>query len=231
MSEASAKPTGLTPVVKRTLWLLLFAGLFAWLAVATGLPERGGRGVAGGEAHDGAGHAATEQAGASGAVGHDASAHAAGHATVASEAEFIAAMVPHHQEAVSSATALLAISERPEIRALTEDVIRAQTAEIERLQGWLADVYPQEPAYQGYVPMMRPTLGMSVEQAEVAFMEDMILHHGMAVAMAEAYLALEAPRRAEVEALARDVVGSQSQEIETMRAWLAEQREGGHDGH
>lgn len=208
----------LTPVVKRTLLLLGLATLLVLLAVAAGLPGQGAE-TAAGEGSNTVLHAADADHGAT-------DDHA-----VASELEFIAGMVPHHQEAVDSATALLALSERPEIRALAEDVVRAQTAEIERLQGWLAAFYSEAPAYQGYVSMMRSADGMSAEEAEVAFMEDMIVHHQMALAMAEAYLALEAPRRAEVEALARDVVSTQSTEIESMQAWLAAHSAGQHQGH
>ncbi|MBX3143958.1 MAG: DUF305 domain-containing protein [Trueperaceae bacterium] len=226
MTDTTSAGAKLTPVVKRTLLILVIATLVVWIAVATRLPERGGI-VDSGDHTGTAEHAVTEQP----STGHTAAGHATSHATVGSEAEFIAAMIPHHQEAVDSANALLLISERPEIRSLTQDVIVAQTAEIARLEGWLSAFYPDQGAYQDYQSMMRSTVGMSVEQAEVAFMEDMILHHEMAVDMAQAYLALSTPRRPEVQALATAVVSTQSQEVEAMRAWLAQHEEVGHDGH
>jgi uncharacterized protein (DUF305 family) len=212
----------LSNVVTRSIVLLVAATLFVGFALWSGLPELGGR--AAGHERD-----ATAAAAASGA-GHPQ------HAAVASEADFVAGMIPHHQEAVDSARAVLAVAERPEVRALAEDVVRVQAEEIAQLEAWLAAWWPEQPAHDSYVPMMRPLEGLDAERAEVAFVEDMIAHHEMAIAMAEAYLALDAPRRPEVEALAHDVIRTQGDEIQRMHDWLEawgvegheSERHGGH---
>ncbi len=207
----------LTPVVKRTLVLLVAASLVVAISVAIGLPEL--RGAPG----PNAGMASMATAPAHGEHG------LADHA-VADEEAFIAGMIPHHQEAVDAATALLRVAESPAVRAEAEAIVAAQRHEIDLLEGWLADWYP-DARPSAYAPMMRSIEGMSPGDSEATFMEDMIAHHEMAIAMAESYLALEAPRRQEVESLAHDVLLTQAAEIERMRAWLLEHDAGDHGGH
>jgi uncharacterized protein (DUF305 family) len=203
-------------MIVRSVVLLVAAALIVAVAVWSGLPDLGRR--AAGPERDG-------QFAAAPGAGH------AQHVRIESEAQFVADMIPHHQEAVDSARVLLALAERPEARALAEDVIRVQTEEIARLEAWQAAWWPDQPADRSYVPMMRPLEGLDGERAEVVFVEDMIEHHEMAIAMAEAYLALDAPRRPEVDALAHDVIGTQTEEVERMHAYLDAWGEAGHGGH
>jgi uncharacterized protein (DUF305 family) len=49
---------------------------------------------------------------------------------------FIDAMVPHHQGAVAMAKELLKKGEQPALRTMADDIIEAQTKEIEQLRGW-----------------------------------------------------------------------------------------------
>lgn len=53
-----------------------------------------------------------------------------------------------------------------------------------------------------------------------AFIDEMIVHHEGAVAMAEA--ALERAEREEVKALAREIIAAQTREISLMRGWMEE---------
>jgi uncharacterized protein (DUF305 family) len=53
---------------------------------------------------------------------------------------FIGQMIPHHQMAVMMVQMLRA-SDRPEMTRLAEDVIGAQTREIEAMRGWYRDWY------------------------------------------------------------------------------------------
>lgn len=53
-----------------------------------------------------------------------------------------------------------------------------------------------------------------------AFIDEMIVHHEGAVAMAEA--ALEHAEREEVKALAREIIEAQTREITMMRSWVEE---------
>lgn len=54
---------------------------------------------------------------------------------------FIDAMIRHHQQAVEAAQIVLDQTERQEIRGLAEDIVEAQTREIEQLREWRAAWY------------------------------------------------------------------------------------------
>ncbi len=57
--------------------------------------------------------------------------------------EFIEQMVPHHQMAVMMSTMVASSATRPEIRDLTQSIIRSQSAEIEQMQQWYQAWYSQ----------------------------------------------------------------------------------------
>lgn len=54
---------------------------------------------------------------------------------------FIDAMIRHHQQAVEAAQIMLDQTERQEIRRLAEEIVEAQTREIEQLRVWRAEWY------------------------------------------------------------------------------------------
>ncbi len=138
---------------------------------------------------------------------------------VNSEFDFIAGMIPHHQEAVDSSEELLAMTQRSEMRELAEAIITAQRAEISMMETWLADWYPDADTAINYEPMMRPLEGLSSEEADRAFLEDMLMHHMMAIMMAQDVLALDGVRD-EVRAFAETVIADQSAENRQMMSWL-----------
>ena len=197
--------------VARSVVVMLAAAALVALAFVTGLGQRAvEHGVHATDAHGEASHAAE----------------------VRSEATFIAAMIPHHEEAVTSAEAILALTERDEVRVLATDIVAAQAAEIEQLRGWLAAWYPDQGPV-AYAPMMRPFIGLRPAEADQVFVADMIHHHEGAIEMAEAYLALRGPKRPEVEALADEVIRVQRAEIAALqlllRMWgVAAPDHGGH---
>jgi|GEM_PF-339321 len=179
------------------------------------------------QAQQGAGHAHAHGAADSQAqapntpTAHGAGMMMASHAN--DEASFLAHMIPHHQEAVNSARALLAVTERPELRALADAIIASQTAEIEAMEAWLAAWHPDAPRDMAYQPMMRD-LGPNADAAAVeqAFLEDMIMHHMMAVRDARMLVMQGRVENDEVGALAQSIIDEQLTEIDLMRGWLAE---------
>jgi len=201
----------LRDLIGRTIAMVAIATALVAVAIALDLPRTGGD----------AGHGAHGLAGAA-------------HAPITSEAAFLAAMVPHHQEAVDVALEVVTSGERPEVRALAAEIVATQSQEIAQLRAWLDAWYPDEPPAP-YEPMMRNLDGLTPPAVDVVFVLDMIHHHEMAVAMAQAALALRPPPRPEVADLAREIVRVQGDEIELLEGWIEAWWPAGadrsHEGH
>ncbi len=186
----------LRDLIGRTIVMVSLATALVAVAIALDLPRTGGD-----AAH-----------GAHGAA-------AAVHAPITSEAAFLAAMIPHHQEAVDVAREVIAKGERTEVRALAAEIVATQAQEIAQLRAWLDAWYPDEPA-AAYEPMMRNLDGLTPPAVDVVFVLDMIHHHKMAVTMAQEALDLRPTPRPEVADLARAIVRVQGEEIEVLEGWI-----------
>jgi len=138
------------------------------------------------------------------------------------DAMFIDSMVEHHRGAIAMAQQVRVESERPELRALAEEIIDAQVAEIGQLESWRVEWYP------GLMPT--DGTGMEMGDMEVSgddtvpfdqrFIKAMIAHHEGAVAMAEE--ALSQAEHDELRVTAQAIIDSQTAEIAQMEAWEAE---------
>ena len=139
--------------------------------------------------------------------------------TVGNEEAFIGGMIPHHQEAVESARAVLETTERPAVRELAQNVIDTQTEEIATLEGWREQWYP-DATKADYAPMMTNAAGLSSAEADRVFLEGMIEHHQGAIDMARSYLDADFEKQDEVVQMAETIVSVQDGEIEQMQGWL-----------
>jgi len=52
------------------------------------------------------------------------------------DVRFIAAMIPHHESAITMAQQAVQRAEHPELKKLAEAIITAQTAEITQMKQW-----------------------------------------------------------------------------------------------
>lgn len=171
----------------------------------------GGAGMMGGP---GMGHGM----GASGHMGSGTSPMAM--ADVESEFDYLANMIPHHEEAIVAARALLEGTDRPEMKAFAQSVIDVQTSELSQMRTWLATWYPGRDAKVDYEPMMRDLAGLTGEDLDRAFLEDMIPHHMGAVMMSQQLLSQGLAEHDAVVLFAEGIRDAQHAEIFQMATWL-----------
>jgi len=148
------------------------------------------------------------------------SAHNMANAAVPFDAQFIDGMIVHHEGAVVMAQEALTRSEQPELRALAEAIITAQGPEIEQMQAWRGEWYPDLAATPG---MDMPMGDMAVSSDESIpydqrFLVAMISHHQGAIHMAQD--ALEKAEHPELKTLAEAIIAAQQAEITQMSGWL-----------
>ncbi|MGH9003248.1 MAG: DUF305 domain-containing protein, partial [Acidimicrobiia bacterium] len=136
------------------------------------------------------------------------------------EADYLAQMVAHHQEAVEAAGQLRR-SGRAEMRALGVSIVKTQTAEIATMKSWLATWYPDRKAAIRR-PMMRDLSKLSGDALDRTFLQDMIPHHMVAVMMSQQLLMHGPIPHQEVAGFARTVRDSQHAEIFQMQQYLAD---------
>lgn len=166
--------------------------------------------------------------------------YSAARSSDAIDAHFIEQMIPHHDDAITMAKLAQAKAQRPEIKKLADDIIKAQSQEITQMKDWYKNWFgkdvPTDSAIisghgmMGNNGMHMGTMGnetdiTDLEQAadfDIAFVEQMIPHHQMAVMMAN--MLKNSTTRPEMKQLAENIITSQSQEIAQMRSWLKEWR-------
>jgi len=140
---------------------------------------------------------------------------------VKSEREFIEHMIPHHEEAVSTAKEVLARGgTTPEMRTLAEGIIAAQEREIADMKEWHQVWYGTPYTETGnYKPMMRDLSSLSGAELDKVFLEDMVHHHMGAIMMARSVKPFI--EHEEMRTLTEAIILTQSAEIETMRTLRA----------
>ena len=139
------------------------------------------------------------------------------------EIDFMQDMIDHHAMAVEMAEICLTKAVHEELRAMCENIIAAQSAEIERMQTWLGDWYgiSYEPRMsRGDERMLDRLASLSGAEFEIEFMQMMIEHHERAIREAEACLQRAAHRQ--LRRLCENIIETQSAEIEQLQTWLCE---------
>ncbi len=143
---------------------------------------------------------------------------------------FIEQMIPHHEGAIAMANLALTEANHPEIKTLAEAILKAQTDENQQMQSWYQDWFgravPKGSTVMGGM-MSKGGMHMGSSQDidtlknatdfDKEFIEQMIPHHQMAIMMARM---LEAgTNRPEMQQLAKNIIKSQSEEIQQMQGW------------
>lgn len=142
---------------------------------------------------------------------------------------YIANMIAHHQGAVDMAKLAQANAKRPELKTMANDIISAQTTEINNMLSWQkAWGYP---ATSG--EMMVDHSGMATreematattelgaktgDEFDKAFLKQMIAHHESAISMSRP--SAKNAGHKEVKDLAKTVIEAQASEISQMQKW------------
>ena len=141
------------------------------------------------------------------------------HTKITSEEQFIAEMIPHHQEAVDTSKVIVANWETAVVKNLAQAIIDWQSSEITMLKGWLASQYPNSTYKSSYMAMMRSLSNLTDHELEDTYMEDMVKHHEAAIQMAKQVL--DITQKPEIVKFANDVITTQSTEIAEFKKLLA----------
>ena len=146
---------------------------------------------------------------------------------------FAQQMIPHHQQAIQMSDTLLAKQGiDPRVIGLANQIKAAQGPEIQQMQGWLTQwgqptSMPSMNMPGHDMPGMNSGQGMMSEQdmaalrnaqgvaASKLFLTQMITHHEGAIAMAQTEIS--SGQYPAAVAMARSIVTSQQQEIDTMK--------------
>lgn len=147
--------------------------------------------------------------------------------------QFIDGMTMHHEGAIMSSKHMISDSERPELRELARNIGESQSTQIDQMQEWRDEWYPDAEQTSGMpAGMMDEMMGdgmmgdgmmegmMGGDAADEMFLRMMIPHHQMAVEMSEK--ALDKAEHPELENLARKIIAEQKAEIELMKGYLEE---------
>ncbi len=136
------------------------------------------------------------------------------------EVKFMKNMIDHHAMAIMMAEMCTMKAIHPELIALCENIVATQSTEIEMMQTWLQDWYGITYEPKMHMGKMEGHMMMDPAQFEEWFMKHMISHHARAIQEAEN--CLEDAYHPELISLCQDMIVMQSQEIDTMQAWLCE---------
>jgi uncharacterized protein (DUF305 family) len=139
------------------------------------------------------------------------------------EVRFLTGMIDHHAMAVMTGMMCEERAVHEELRDLCHEIVTAQIAEIELMQGWLQDWYgiTHEPQMKpGDEKRMSKLAGMSGAEFEIEFMTMMIRHHEMAIR--EGMHCLDRAYHSELVELCENIIATQAEEIVLMEQWLCE---------
>lgn len=145
--------------------------------------------------------------------------------------EFVEAMIPHHEGAITMAEMAADRAVAPEVKDLASRIAAAQGPEIETMQGWLEEWGVNSSAEDDGAGMDHGDMSGDMGDGEMAeleaaqgeafdemFLTMMIEHHQGAVDMANSEI--DDGLNADAIAMARDIIAAQEAEIEEMQGLL-----------
>lgn len=134
---------------------------------------------------------------------------------------FVSMMIPHHQEAIDMARAVLPKSKDAQVKKWAQAIIKDQQKEIQDMQALLKTLGGADGKMQQMMKKGMSGMADSIKKASNAdqtFVEGMIPHHASAIHMAN--IALEISENETILKLARNVVVAQAEEVYSFKQWL-----------
>lgn len=141
--------------------------------------------------------------------------------------DFLYGMIPHHESAIAMSKSYLKYSGNSvELKQMAEDIIKTQGTEIEQMQSMIQKLEAnmqndetKETEYLNTYNKMFEAHGVSHNMSapnsvEEAFAEGMIMHHEMAIQMAETVL--NYTENEEILNMAQNIIDMQNKEIAQM---------------
>lgn len=145
--------------------------------------------------------------------------------------DYLYGMIPHHESAIDMANSLLKYGgNNADIKKIAQDVITAQTVEIQDMKNLIQDMEKNpninkenESAYlKEYNSMFGGTMSHDMshpKSVDEAFAEGMIMHHEMAVDMSKMILKYSDNKK--IKAMAQNIIDVQTKEIKVMKDILS----------
>ena len=134
------------------------------------------------------------------------------------DAMFIDGMIKHHQGAIEMAKEAQQKASKPEIQQLAVAIVQAQQAEIDEMNAWRKQWYPDLPQTSGMeTDMGAMNVSDGAELYDVRFIAAMIPHHESAITMAQQ--AIQRAEHPELKKLAEAIITAQTAEITQMKQW------------
>ena len=136
------------------------------------------------------------------------------------ERAFLVDMVGHHAMAVDMADMAREKATHQELKDLTDDIIRTQTAEMDQMRAWLKKWYGRTIGedHMGHHEDMQMLEDASGPEFEVRFMAMMSVHHTQAIERARAVRKYRL--HAKDRQLTRDIIRAQERESVQFQEWL-----------
>lgn len=156
---------------------------------------------------------------------------------------YIDTMIPHHNSVIALAEHAIDDIERDDLKAIAQAILDTQPAEVEKMEGWKAEWYPdapEEPDHDTMMEMMAITMGgvencddehhMNLmdsewiveeyddaddDEKQEAFIKLVVPHHQMAVH--QSVVAREFAEHQELKDMVEEVIEAQNAEIEELR--------------
>ena len=138
---------------------------------------------------------------------------------ITDDQSFLENMIPHHEEAVTSSTKVIATTTDTELKAFASNVIKAQTKEIAEMKTWYRTWFNKDyTPNSNYMAMMTGMNNQTGKNLDKEYTKGMIKHHIGAIDMAKKIQIIT--KRPEILKLSNDIITSQNTEVATLKGWL-----------